>query len=300
MTRPAKRTKINPAAPVESENMEKKPNAGTNSAVNIEGSGFLDEVIQRDYAENGSQGAIPDESLIATQQAEPIESIQVEPPTRSFLGQKKAVIVDVNPVTPLQGPSPGSRIDEMQYQTPIIDTSADAATINQQMGEKIGMTTSELAFGYLEKLYPELVQYFIKIDQGFVTEADLPTDLELRIVKRIIEQNQRNKDKVTISEFHRKNILPPLQSILAKKGWEDVIPDEVQLVIALCVLAADTFWKVREIRQEIGIFKQEVGLEIHRYTEAVEQAESRQDVVEKELAELKAMITANATKKGGA
>jgi hypothetical protein len=154
----------------------------------------------------------------------------------------------------------------------------------------VGMTTSEWAFGILENFYPEVVYFFSKIDTTFAEKAGLPADLEITLVQKIMAQNAKIKGRVQISEFHKKNILPPLKRILAQKGWENVIPDEVMLIAGMVMLAGDSFFKINAIRKENRLLTKEVKADIDKYLGKVSEHQKEVVDLKSQLAQMQQMF----------
>ncbi len=249
---------------------------------NHEDSGFLEPVIKRDYAENPA----------ATLQPEPAPAPAPEPapaPNKSFFG-----IPRIKAPEPVEPPAdqlpPEPAIPTMQYQEPVIDTSDNADSLGRQAGEHVGHTTSEWAFGILENFYPEVVHYFTKVDGTFVEKAKLPLNVEIELIQKIMDKNKTLKGKVQISEFHKKNILPPLQRILAKKGWENVIPDEVMLIAGLVMLAADTFFKITAIRKENSLLMKDIRKTLNEHLGVMNEHQAETRELKAQVASMSAII----------
>ncbi len=250
-------------------------------AINLTDSGFLEEVVHREYAEK------PQGPVLETKEPVPPPAPTIKP---RILGQGIMVKTDdvfqkinnpeAEPVVP--------PIPSMEYLPPLPD--APTPGIGETIGSEVGQTTSEWAFGVLENFYPDIVQFFTKVDSTFVEKAKLPVDLEAELIRKIIRQNDKIKDRVRISDFHKKNILPPLKNILAKKGWESVIPDEVMLIAGLAMLAADTFLKVNEIRKENRLLQNEIKQSIQKYIDIRTEQEKKIEDLSSQLAEMRAMM----------
>jgi hypothetical protein len=183
-----------------------------------------------------------------------------------------------------------ARIPLMQYQEASIDVGEDAQPLGRQIGEAAGNTTSEWAFGMLENFYPEVVAFFTNIPTSWIEKAKLPNELEVELVSKVLVANTKNKNRVKISDFHKKNILPPLQRILSKKGWENVMPDELQLVIGLVVLAADSFFKIQEIKKENRLLEKQLKHKVQQYIDIRTEERKEIDSLKGEVSTMRDLI----------
>jgi hypothetical protein len=271
--------------------------------INLSDSGFFEPVIEREYAEKPQTGAnanggrstsnLSADLVPETPKAEPV--VEIEKPKILFAPKLtlktddtyKKVMGDETPTANLEVDTATDNIPAMQFQEATFNLADDAPGLGRQMGEQAGNTTSEWAFGMLENFYPEVVAFFTKMPTDWIEKAKLPNALEADTLGKILAANARNKNKVKISDFHKKNILPPLQRILAKKGWENVMPDELLLVIGLVVLAADSFFKIQEIKKENKVLEKQIKQKIQEYIDIRTEERKEIDSLKGELTEMR-------------
>lgn len=265
--------------------------------INLSDSGFFEPVIERAYAEQPQ-----------TQVVEPVKVEQPvkEPQRPKIVFAPKLTLTTDDTYKKVMGdgaytdvsrssdatenPQPANPTDSipsMQFQEASFDLSDNADSLGRQIGQEAGNTTSEWAFGMLENFYPEAVAFFTKLPTDWIEKAKLPNSLEAEMLQKILAANNRNKNKVKISDFHKKNILPPLKRILEKKGWENVMPDELLLIIGLVVLAADSFFKIQEIKKENRVLEKQIKQKVQEYIDIRTEERKEIDSLKGELGEMR-------------
>ncbi len=280
------------------------------TAINLADSGFLEPVIEREYAEKpqiqfSGRGETPQVEQNAPASAEkgsdvssadpaaqrpkiifaPKITLQIDDTYKKVVGEEKVI----ENISDSQQTSE-THIPLMQYQQATFDTGEDAPLLGRQMGEAAGHTTSEWAFGMLENFYPEVVAFFTNIPTSWIEKAKLPNELEVELVTKVLAVNSKNKNRVKISDFHKKNILPPLQRILAKKGWENVMTDELQLIFGLVVLAADSFFKIQEIKKENRLLEKQLKQKVQQYIDVRTEERKEIDSLKGEISTMRELM----------
>ena len=176
----------------------------------------------------------------------------------------------------------------MQYSKPI--NTNDQNGVAGQIGEAAGTETSEWIWGLLENFYPDLLAWMTEIDPKFVERAKLETDLEGRILAEIYNANRKSKSRFAISDFHRKNILPPLKAMLQKQGWEKAIPDSALLVIGLGILSFDSFLKITEVKRDNRLLEKRVRGEVQKVLDVRNQTLTEMEQLRQTQAALMAQL----------
>ncbi len=178
--------------------------------INLSDSGFFEPVIEREYAEKPQTGAnarLSADPVPETPKTEPV--IEIERPKILFAPKLtlktddtyKKVMGDETPTDNLESGTATDNIPAMQFQEATFNLADDAPGLDRQMGEQVGNTTSEWAFGMLENFYPEVVAFFTKMPTDWIEKAKLPNALEADTLGKILAANARNKNKVKIPDF---------------------------------------------------------------------------------------------------
>jgi hypothetical protein len=278
-------------SPVESEPVKKLD-------INLADSGFFEPVIEREYAEKpkiqiqeAPKVEVPTEAEKPKILFAPKLTLKTDDTYKKVMGDETLSDSKEHPLSDnAQLDTSTDSIPTMQFQEATFNLADDAPALDRQMGEQAGNTTSEWAFGMLENFYPEVVAFFTKIPTDWIEKAKLPNNLEADTLQKILAANARNKNKVKISDFHKKNILPPLKRILEKKGWENVMPDELLLVIGLVVLAADSFFKIVEIKKENKVLEKQIKQKIQEYIDIRTEERKEIDLLKGQLIDMQGFI----------
>jgi hypothetical protein len=269
-----------------------------NTDINLSDSGFLEPVIEREYAEK-PQTQVPEapktEAPIEVEKPKilfaPKLTLKTDDTYKKVMGDETLTDGKAHPTSDnAQLGTSTDSIPTMQFQEATFNLADDALGLDRQMGEQAGNTTSEWAFGMLENFYPEVVAFFTKIPTDWIEKVKLPNALEAEMLGKILAANTRNKNKVKISDFHKKNILPPLKRILEKKGWENVMPDELLLVIGLVVLAADSFFKIAEIKKENKLLEKQIRQKVQEYIDIRTEERKEIDSLKGQLVDMQGFI----------
>jgi hypothetical protein len=216
------------------------------SEINQKGSGFLDPVIKRDYAESAEVIGID----TSAPESEPVQEAVEK---KSFFGSKPIVVQTDETYKKLQEPSVPVQVTDdvpsMSFEKPLINTSDDAPSASDQLLGHAGRTTSDFLWDNFENGIPELSYLFVRITDEKIKETAAPDQLKDNLLEKIAQVNKEARKQLEISEWHKKNIKPALRDFCIEKGIEQSIPAWAQLLFALSMFALVYGMMVMELKK---------------------------------------------------
>ncbi len=244
------------------------------SDFDFSGSGMLEPVKRRDYAEHAFDAS----KIKLKVDSSPKEADTPDTDSTAIGGDTPAIdTATSDTVTQTEAATPERRKVSHTFfaDTPDVPSMtfekaeiSGQEPIAPQLNGLIGQTTSEWIWSQIENGYPIICSYMARIDGDFVKKAKLPPEVELELLEHITKSNAKNKSKFQIDAFHRDNILPPLAEILSKKGWEKIIPPELKIAYGVLILAFSTYWNVSDIKDENRLMEKRIRMTMQAFTDS--------------------------------